>query len=117
MSGRHCWRPLLRYFVVLREARLPGRLVSCDGLFFCFDDWGGGFDVSEGDEAGGSVGLLQDLLAVEFGHAGVFGVQLDLRVACADLFFARVLRDAGLLEGVVGGGAGAGREQGSSLSE
>ena len=43
-------------------------------------------------------------LAVELGHAGVLGVLLHLRVARADLFFAGVLGDAELVEGVVGGG-------------
>jgi hypothetical protein len=79
-------------------------LVAGDGLFDVLDDFGfgSGFDLSEGDEAGLLL-FAEHFLAVELGHLGVFGVLLDLRIACADLFFARVLRDAGLVEGVVGG--------------
>ena len=80
------------------------RLVAGDGLFrFDLGDGGRWLDFSEGDEAGLLL-FTQHFLAVELSHAGVFGVLLDLCVARADLFLARVLRDAGLVEGVVGGG-------------
>src|SRR5271154_7128894 len=79
-------------------------LVAGDGLFdLSLDDRRRWLDLSEGDETG-LFNFAEHFLAVELGHAGVFGVLLDLCIACADLFFARVLRDAGLLEGVVGGG-------------
>src|SRR5438270_2847602 len=83
-------------------------LIAGDSLFgFSFGCRGGGFDFAERDETRDFL-LLEHFLAVELGHAGVFGVLLDLRIACADLFFAGVLRDAGLVEGVVGGGVDVG---------
>src|SRR5690348_9328248 len=47
--------------------------------------------------------LAQDVLAVELRHLRVLGVLFQFRLASAELLFARVLRDAQLLEGVVGG--------------
>ena len=72
--------------------------VGCCGL-----DAAEAADFADGYEAAGQFGFLEDFLAVELGHAGVFGVLLELGVAGANLFFARVLGDAGLVEGVVGG--------------
>ena len=46
--------------------------------------------------------FAEDVLAVELGHLGVFGVLLQLLVAGADFFFAGVLRDSELIERVVG---------------
>jgi len=77
-------------------------LVACDGLFR-LDLRGGWLDLAERDEAG-HFRFLEDFLAVELGHAGVFGVLLDLRVARPDLLLAGVLGDTGLLEGIVGSG-------------
>ena len=51
---------------------------------------------------------MQDFLAVELGHAGVFGVLFDLQVAGSDFFLAGVFGDAGLVEGVVGSGVDVG---------
>ena len=78
-------------------------LVPGDEVFFFRCGSGDGLDLAEGDEAG-DLGLLEDLLAVELGHLRVLGVLLQLCVAGADFFLARVLGDAGLLERVVGGG-------------
>ena len=87
------------------KAQFTGCSVPGDEVLVLGLGWGrgSGLDLAEGDEAGLLL-FLEDLLAVELGHAGVFGVLLDLRVARADLFFAGVLGDAGLVEGVVGGG-------------
>src|ERR1700676_2855351 len=86
----------------LDEARSPGRLVAGYGFFYLGRRrrW---LDFAQRDEACWGVGFLEDFLAVELGHLGVFGVLLDLRVACSALLFAGVLGDAVLLEGIVGG--------------
>ena len=90
-------------FSLRQKARLSGRLVPHYGFFCldgCFGGWGDGGD---GDDAFDRL-LAQHVLAIELGHLGVFGILLHLGVAGADLFFAGVLGDARLLEGVVGGG-------------
>src|ERR1700750_1863988 len=79
-------------------------LVAGYGLFrLDLRGGGSGLNLAERDEAG-DLRFLEDFLAVELGHAGVFGVLLDLRVARPDLLLAGVLGDAGLLEGIVGCG-------------
>ena len=78
--------------------------VAGDGFFDVVDDFnlgrGSCFDFAEGDEAC-DFRLAEHFLAVELGHLGVFGILLDLRIARPNLFFAGVLGDTGLLEGVV----------------
>jgi len=59
---------------------LPGRLVNGYEVLVFGLDGGSGLDLAEGDEAR-LLGFLEDLLAVELGHASVLGVLLDLRVA------------------------------------
>ena len=60
-----------------------------------------GGDGVEADQALDGL-FAEDVLAVELGHAGVLGFLLDLVVAGAELFFAGVLGDAQIVEGVVG---------------
>jgi len=69
-------------------ALITSDLVASDGLFDVVDDnslggdRGCGFDAAQaadfadGYEAAGEFGFLEDFLAVELGHAGVFGVLL-----------------------------------------
>src|ERR1700761_4806328 len=85
----------------LRTLVFCEQLVAGDEVFFLRLGRSRGLDLAEGDEAGLLL-LLEDFLAVELGHACVLGVLLQLRVASADLLFARVLGDAGLFERVVG---------------
>src|SRR6202021_984563 len=45
--------------------------------------------------------LLQYLLAIQLSHTSILGILLQLRITCANLLFARVLRDAALVERIV----------------
>src|ERR1700733_3597130 len=91
--------------VLTPEARLPGRSVPHYGFFGlgCWCGLGGRGYGGDGHDAFYRL-LAEDVLAVELGHLRVLGILLQLGVAGANLLFARVLGDAGLLEGVVGGG-------------
>src|SRR6201996_3708696 len=99
-------RPSLRMaFSIAPKSRIAGRavLVPHDGFFGlgCGCCLGSRSDRADRHDAFDRL-LAQNMLAVQLGHAGVLGILLQFGVARANLFFARVLGDAGLLEGVVG---------------
>ena len=110
-KGHPCGWPLLFVFCAERVGSMQW-LVAGDGLFDAADDFdlrsrgrsyaacGSCLDFAEGDEAG-DLGLLEDFLAVELGHALRSRLpELELRIARTNLLFASVLGDAGLLSNV-----------------
>jgi len=92
---------------------ITSELVACNSLFdlannlslrcnrSCGLDAAQAADFTDRNEATRKLRLLQDFLAVQLGHAGVFSVLLQLGVAGANLFFAGVLGDTALVERIV----------------
>src|SRR5437660_253391 len=79
------------------------QLVAEHWLFgFDFDLRRGSDKAADGNESAFGSSLFEDLLAIESSHSRVLRVLFQLSVAGANLFFARVLGDAELVERRVG---------------